>query len=179
MRRNQIQGLIVAFIVLAVASPPTVEAASPPDSCLAYAFTESDNHRFLIGSNLTAYGNEINLVHDCGRAEIWIDGSFYAEGETGLSVSVEAGNYTVELRGQNQTWTYSNVEIRPDRLDWDFNFSLVYDREVKLIPESEAKVMQNWAAGATGLIIWVLCVYVYWNLINSYTQRNFIEEVQG
>tara|TARA_X000001316_G_C918779_1_gene32916 strand:- start:558 stop:1097 length:540 start_codon:yes stop_codon:yes gene_type:complete len=179
MRRIRIHGLIAAFIVLVVFSPPITQAASPPEPCLAYAFTESDSHRFLVASNSTSYGNELNLIHNCGRAEIWIDGSFYAEGESGISVSIEPGNYTVELRGENESWTYSNFEIRPDRLDWDFNFSLVYAPSENLIPESEAKVMQNWAAGATGLIIWVLCVYVYWNLINSYTQRNFIEEVQG
>lgn len=177
MGKIRIHGLIVAVLMLAVL-PPGGAAVSPPE-CLAYAYTESENHRFLVSNNSTAYGNELNLVHNCGRAEIWIDGSFYAEGESGISVSIEPGNYSIELRGENESWTYSNFEIRPDRLDWDFNFSLVYAPSENLIPESEAKVMQNWAAGATGLIIWVLCVYVYWNLINSYTQRNFIEEVQG
>ena len=177
MGKIRIHGLIVAVLMLA-ALPPGGAAVSPPE-CLAYAYTESEDHRFLVSNNSTAYGNELNLVHNCGRAYLYVDGEFLAEGETGLSVFLEPGNYSIEIRGMNESWVYSGFEIRPDRLDWNLNFSFIYPENERLIPESEAKVMQNWAAGATGLIIWVLCVYVFWNLIDSYVQRNFIEEVQG
>lgn len=178
MGRNAIHGLIVAVSMLALVTSPSAAAVSPPD-CLAYAYLESDDHRFLIGNNSTGYGSELHLIHNCGRAEILLNGEFLAEGETGLSVPIESGNFTIEIRSENNSWRYSNFEVRPDRFDWDFNFSLTYYQSEKMISESEAVQMQNWAAGATGLIIWVLCVYVYWNLINSYTQRNFIEEVAG
>lgn len=178
MGRNAIHGLIVAVSMLALVTSPSAAAVSPPD-CLAYAYLESDDHRFLIGNNSTGYGSDLYLIHNCGRAEILLNGEFLAEGESGLSVPIQSGNYTIEIRSENNSWRYSNFEIRPDRFDWDFNFTLSYPQSETLIPQSEAVVMQNWAAGATGLIIWVLCVYVYWNLINSYTQRNFIEEVAG
>ena len=35
----------------------------------------------------------------------------------------------------------------------------------------------NWAVGVGIVIVWVLNVYVYWSLISSYVDRNFIEEV--
>lgn len=178
MWRIRIHGLTAVLFMLAVSPPISAAAVGPPD-CLAYAYLESDDHLFLVGNNSTAYGSDLYLEHNCGRAEILINGEFFAEGQTGLSAPIEPGNYTIEIRSENNSWRYSNFEIRPDRLDWNFNFSLAFPENEALIPESEAIVMQNWAAGATGLIIWVLCVYVYWNLINSYTQRNFIEEVNG
>lgn len=176
---RKIQGFCLAVFMLTVCFLPPATAAGPP-SCLAYAYLESDDHSFLVSNNSTGYGNELNVVHNCGRVQVFLDEEFLAEGESGLSVSIEPGNYSIELRGENESWSYANFEVRPDRLDWDFNWSIAYGPiDGKLIQESEARQMQNWAAGATGLIIWVLCVYVYWNLINSYTQRNFIEEVQG
>lgn len=177
MGRIAIHGLIVAVFMLALVPPQAEAAVGPP--CLAYAYLESDDHRFLIGNNSTGYGSDIHLIHNCGRASISLNGEFLAEGESGLSVNVEPGNYSITIEGENQTWMYESFEIRPDRFDWDFNFTFAYPEGESLIPESDAKVMQNWAAGATGLIVWVLCVYVYWNLIDQYTQRNFIEEVQG
>lgn len=180
MGRKHTHGLMLVGFMLVAALLPATTTASPPDSCLAYAFLESDDHRFLIGDNLTGYGDQIEVIHDCQRVAVFLDGEFHSEGESGLKANIEPGNYTIELRTENGSWSYSNFQVRPDRFDWDFNFSLVYeDGPGKMIPETEAKVMQNWAAGATGLIVWVLCVYVYWNLINSYTQRNFVEEVQG
>jgi high-affinity Fe2+/Pb2+ permease len=41
-----------------------------------------------------------------------------------------------------------------------------------------AKAQENWASFLTAVIIWILVVYVYWNLINSYVDRNYAEEVK-
>jgi len=34
-----------------------------------------------------------------------------------------------------------------------------------------------WASILSIVTVWVLCVYVYWKLIESYVNKNFIEEV--
>lgn len=174
------QRALIVFLLVATL-PPVAQAASPPE-CLAYAFTEAEDHHFLIQNDSIAYGSNLTVIHNCpGRVELWSEEIFIAEGESGFTVPIGSGNFTsIQLRSINQSWTFENVEIRPDRLSWEIDWTGYMEYlNPSMVPESEAIQMQNWAAGATGLIIWVLCTYVFWNLVNSYIQRNFVEEVMG
>lgn len=180
--KNTTHGVVVVIAVFVVVGflPPPSSAAAPPDSCLAYAFTQSEEHFFLLESNATLYGDDLTMIHNCDQVAVYVDGIFFMSGDSGLDSSIQPGEYgLIELRSNESTWKHYNVTIRPDRLDWDFNFSLAYPEPPGMISEEEAEVMQNWAAAGTAFIVWVLCVYVWWNLVNAYVQRNFIEEVAG
>lgn len=169
-------GLIVAFF-LTLLLPPVASAAVGPPDCLAYAYTKSDEHFFLVQNGSRVYGNDIHVVHDCQEARLYVDGEFQAGSQGSFTSPLTSGVLNITIETTNATFTYNSVEVRPDRLDWDFNFSLAYPDQAETVPLAEALEMQNWAAAFTGLIVWVLCVYVYWNLVDSFVQRNFVEEV--
>lgn len=176
--RKTTHGLIVAlaFLVLAV-SPPTAAAVGPPEECLAYAFSQSDDHFFLARDGAVMYGSNLTVVHDCSfEVVLEIDGAFVARSNQSFEVPIEPGNFTIGLVLNNTTITHE-VELRPDRLQWSIDWTLFIEEGTNRIDGEEAIRMQNWAAAMTGLIVWVLSVYVYWNLVNAFVQRNFVEEV--
>ena len=79
----------VSFILLAsFLFLPTVSADDPSSSCLAYAYTESETHAFLIQANTSNFGNEINVQTDCEYIELWIDGALVAS-STGQLFSMQ------------------------------------------------------------------------------------------
>lgn len=175
-------GLAVALcLALCVAFPPGVSAqvaaADPP--CLAYAFSTSDNHYFLAQDGAVMFGDNLTVQHNCQRLEVFVNGS-YEGGTNGSSIRVplEAGSFDIVLfaPADNQTWNYS-VEVLPDRLGWSFEWEQIQLNRPQYVDQDESTRLQNWAAGITALIIWVLATYVWWNLVNSFVQRNFVEEV--
>ena len=49
--------------------------------------------------------------------------------------------------------------------------------ETELISIDVSNSRENWASILSIVVVWVLTVYVYWKLIESYVNNNFIEEV--
>lgn len=180
MERKTHHGLIAALLLIGLAAlPPAASAAvGPPDSCLAYAYSSSDGHYFLAGPNAIMYGSNLTVVHDCLEdVVLTLDGAFVARSNESFTVPIEPGNYTLGLILNNSTIEHQ-VELRPDRLSWEIDWELFTRPGSASVPVEEATRMQNWASAMTGLIVWVLATYVYWNLVNAYVQRNFIEEVK-
>jgi hypothetical protein len=91
---------------------------------------------------------------------------------------VEQGLHNISLIGENFTEEYKNVNFYPDRLEWEGEYRFLMDADVKYIDVGIAEVRANWAVVWGVIIVWALSTMVYWNLISSYTQRNFIEEVK-
>lgn len=171
------------FVVLvAVVSHllPTVSGQGPPveEECLVYAYTSSEKHNFLLAENSSMFGERLMVIHDCEEVSIYADGFFQASSSNNFSLMIEPGlhNLTIESDGFNAS--YSNVMFYPDRLEWEIDYNFLINSPQKEVIELElSQTRTNWAVGVGIIIVWVLNVYVYWSLISSYVDRNFIEEV--
>ena len=73
-----------------------------------------------------------------------------------------------------------NFQVYPNRLDWAFDFEQWQLRNYdfnEYVELSTALAKANWASILSIVIVFILVTYVHWNLINSYVDRNFCEEV--
>lgn len=160
---------------------PVSSSATPPDySCLAYAYTSSEGHKFLIDDNTINYGSNMSIIHNCDSISVYFDDVFQASSSNNFTLILEPGIYNMTLRGENSTFEYSNVQVLPDRLTWidEWNsYQKAINLDIELIDIASATVQANWGVFWGVIIVWVLSTYVYWNLINNYIQKNFIEEV--
>ena len=96
----------------------------------------------------------------------------------------QSGTYNLTFtNNENYSINYSNVEFLPDRLQWEFEF-LAWENQQndysfdEFILRSKATAAQNWASILSIVMVFTLTTMVYWNLINSYVDRNFCEEVK-
>ena len=169
--------LLPSFSFSAYAEPPV------DDDCIAYAYTDSGNHYFLLGDNKTVFGQTMIIKHNCDYIEVSINGNFSAYTEnTEIEFPVNPGFYEINIQSNNSTFTYSNVTFLPDRLTWEFEY---YDWQndndysfEEYVSLTAATAKANWASILSIVIVYALVVMVYWNLINSYIDRNFCEEVK-
>lgn len=168
------------FLLVLLLTPSLAQAQDPPSSsdCLAYAFTSSERHLFLIGENTSVFGQKISINHNCEELQLFVDGEFAAASNSNLSYSVEPGRHNITLIFDNQTLIMNNVDFYPDRLNWEYEYEQLEEQKSAYISISDSTFQINWAVAFSIVIVWVLAVYVYWQLINSYVERNFIEEVQ-
>lgn len=163
--------LLVVFLLPSVASAHVAP-------CLVYSYTESGNHKFLVSNNSSMFGENLTIIHNCNNVSIEIDGEFFAYLTVGAKIPIQNGLHQINMTYENRTVSYQNVMFYPDYLQWeatyDWNMNMP---EVEYVSKSILESTTNWAVFFGIGITWILCVYVYWNLINSFTQRNFIEEV--
>lgn len=163
--------LLLVFLLL----PASAAGASP---CVAYAFTESQDHYFLVQDNSKNFGNTLNVRGNCENLSLFIDGEWKASSTNGnfvYTLNETVANITLEAAGFNQTW--ENVVFYPDRLGWEGEWIKFNNLDIQLVDAAKAEIQENWAAFLSVIIAWILSTYVYWNLISAYVQRNFIEEV--
>jgi hypothetical protein len=161
-------------------------SAEPPveEDCLFFAYSSSFNHYFLIKSNSLIFGTNITVEHNCDSLLVFNDGRFIAESFNSSTLYFEINQGMQNLTfisNNNLTTTYNNVEFLPNALTWynDWNEWQMGDYSFdELMEINVAKAQENWASFLTAVIIWILVVYVYWNLINSYVDRNYAEEVK-
>tara|TARA_B110000444_G_scaffold251959_1_gene280574 strand:+ start:2936 stop:3490 length:555 start_codon:yes stop_codon:yes gene_type:complete len=168
------------FVFLLVIFPSSSAYAQEPPAekeCILYAYTYSENHYFLIQSNSSIFGQSVIVEHNCESISVSINGSFYASSESNLNFQIESGVQSITFSSQNKSWVYENVSVYPDRLDWEYDFNMLNDRDSKFIDIKIANTQINWAVAMSITIVWVLSTYVYWSLISSYVDKNFIEEV--
>lgn len=164
------------FVILVILLP-IGHATAAPGECLAYAYTESGNHAFLVQENSSNFGNNISIVTNCENLTLMVDGQFYAQTSKNTTIIIEAGLHNISLQSNNFSVVYSNVLFYPDFLEWESTYQFEMNEEIKFIDSALVEAQTNWAVFFGVVIVWILCVYVYWNLINSFIQRNFIEEV--
>lgn len=170
--------LIFALLVCLL-SPVAAQTPPEPKECLAYAYTESQNHYFLIQNNSSIFGSKVYVEHNCQEIEIHLDGEFYISSTSNFDFVIDQGlsNFTFYL-DNNRTLTYDNVLFYPDRLNWEFEWQTIESQKPTFIELAKADIQLNWAVSFSIVIVWVLSTYVYWALINNYTQRTFVEEVK-
>ncbi|MAH82029.1 MAG: hypothetical protein CMC21_02085 [Flavobacteriaceae bacterium] len=191
--KNKIHGLAVAHlwlilgvILLPLISPTTT--AEPPYSetkeCIAYGYTESNRHFFLINENSLVFGTNVTFEHNCESLQLNINNNISAFDQTGkFTIILEVGfqNLTI-TNNENYTRNYSNVQVLPDRLTWEFEY---YEWEGRndfgvdeLISLTSSEARENWASILSIVVVFSLVTMVYWHLINSYIDRNYCEEVK-
>jgi len=168
--------IVLAFFLF---STPSVQASPYEQS--AYAFSQSGEHYFLVQNNSTLFGNNLTIVHNCETMIVDLNQTFYAQSNSSkLKISIQPGTYDISLNCDDVFFNYSNVLFYPDQLQWVQQFELLNSFELPtldMIILEEAESIANWGSFWSILIVWLLTTYVYWNLINHYVQRNFIEEV--
>lgn len=191
--KNNNHGLAVAYlwlifgvILLPLISPTTT--AEPPISdrkeCIAYGYTESNRHYFLINDNSLVFGNNVTFEHNCESLQVNINDNISALDSTGkFTIRLEVGFQNITItNNENYTRNYSFVQVLPDRLSWEFEYyewegrnDLTLDEFISLT-SSEAR--ENWASILSIVVVFSLVTMVYWHLINSYIDRNYCEEVK-
>ena len=174
------QAWFILFMSALLVTPITVNAQSPPaeKECIAYAFTESESHLFLIGKETMLFGSNLTVVHNCAYASIELNGSIMAGSNDSFTIPIEPGLYNITIGlDDNRTLEFDNVRFFPERLNWEFEWLEIQESRPTFIELAKADVQLNWAVSFSIVIVWVLSTYVYWSLINSYTQRTFVEEV--
>jgi hypothetical protein len=174
---------MVFLIVVGLYLLPTSTAQDPPadeeKDCLFYAYTSSSNHYFLLQNNSSVFGENVNIVHNCDTLEVRVNGEFYASSNNSFEVRISSGINNITIISEDSSSTFENVIFYPDVLLWEDQYQLlVNDRgSSEFIDIDTANLRQNWAVGFGIIMVWVLTTYVYWRLIQSYVDKNFIEEV--
>ena len=174
--------LIGVLILLSPNTLPGAYAEPPVESeCLAYAYTSSEDHYFLLKSNSSGFGTNITIEHNCDNINVIVDGNFsISGGNNSIIFYLDPGLHNLTIQTPFENISIYNFQVYPNRLDWKFDFELYQMRNMdfnEYITLNVALAKANWASVSSILIVFVLVTYVYWNLINSYVDRNFCEEV--
>ena len=173
----------VGLIVFGFTLLPLVQAQQPPPSeeCLAYAYTRSDGHSFLIENNTIVYGNQILIKTDCKKFDVYFDNEFYASYDNVKDTSIfyDGININMTIKSGNYTMYANNVVIFQNQFTW----SNEYVRYNQNLPEltyfelGEIVFKENVVSVSAIIIVWFLSVNIYWVLINHYLDRRLFEEV--
>jgi hypothetical protein len=160
--------------------------AEPPvnNECLAYGYTESDNHLFLLGNNKTAFGSNITIEHNCDYIEVFTNGNFTAYSENQrVIIPTSPGIYDIQIKSTNFSKNITGFTLLPDRLQWEFQYyewQNEFDFTIEeYITLTSATAKANWASILSIVVVFCLVTMVYWHLINSYIDRNYCEEVKS
>jgi hypothetical protein len=173
---------LALVITLGLLLLPGVAGQEPPvdeeeKGCIAYAYTQSENHFFLLKDNASMFGDVLRVVHNCDDLRVYADGFFLASSGQNFTFSLEAGIHNLSFQSSTFNESFSNVMFYPDRLNWEFDFIELQESKPQFIDIELSELRTNWAVGVGIVVVWVLTTYVYWSLISSYIDRNFVEEV--
>lgn len=152
-------------------------AAASPGDCLAYGYTSSGNHQFLIAENTSQFGDNLTIITNCDNLTVEIDGKLLVQTSRNVTVGIDPGLHNVSIWNNDFSSNFSNVMFYPDYLQWELTYQFETNDQKEFVDAALIDAKTNWAVFIGVLIVWVLCVYVYWNLINTFVQKNFIEEV--
>jgi len=182
MKEKSHMGLrVFLFITLGLLLLPSVNAQGPPDSqeepCLFYAYTSSQNHYFLIQNNAILYGNNLTINHNCEYLTIYKNNEFVIQSNNSINMVIDPGIQNITIETNEYTRSYQ-IEIIPDRLEWESQYEQLFIQpQDEFISINLSNDRENIASIFSIVIVWVLSTYVYWKLIESYVNKNFIEEV--
>ncbi len=163
----------------------TPAKADPPNpnqgECFSYAYTESGDHIFLIDSNKSVFGDYVTIKHNCDYIEVLVNGNFTAfTEENKLIIPLDFGLQNITILSNNYSYSVTNLTVFPDRLAWEYEYNQWMGGDYSLqefIELSKAQARENTASIISIIIVFSLVTFVYWNLINSYIDRNYCEEV--
>jgi hypothetical protein len=172
--------------VLLLSSLNTIQAEPPiqENDCLIYGYTSSGEHYFLMRSGSSMFGTNITFENDCQKIDVYVNGNYTASSfnSSDLKINLEPGVYDISIISENnRSLFFNNITVYPNALTWvnDYNEWKYPNLNIEeYISMTSAIAKENWASILSIVIVFVLVTYVYWNLINSYVDRNFIEEVK-
>jgi len=169
--------LLSVIVTTAKADPPNPDVGD----CFSYGYTESGDHIFLIDSNKSVFGDYLTIKHNCDYIEVLVNGNFtaYTE-ENKLIIPVDFGLQNITILSNNYSYSVTNLTVFPDRLTWEYEYNQWMTGDYTLeqfIELSKAQTRENTASIVSIIIVFSLVTFVYWNLINSYIDRNYCEEV--
>lgn len=170
-----------AFIALGLFLLPSVNAQGPPveedKPCLFYGYSQSMNHYFMLQNNSIMYGNNLTLIHNCDYISISKNGQFIVSSNSSVNIEIIEGYQNLTIQTNNEI-RYFTVEVIPDRLEWEYEYLMLdYQEPSEFISIDISNTRENWAVVFSIIIVWLLSTSVYWKLIQSYVNKNFIEEV--
>jgi hypothetical protein len=173
---------VFLFVTLGILLLPFVNAQEPPvdnqKPCIFYAYTESGNHNFLMKNGSSLFGDNLKIIHNCESLTIYVNSEFYAQSNSSLDVKMNYGYQNITIESEDSISFYQNVVFYPDQLQWESQYNQLFQiPETELISIDTSNTRENWASILSIVIVWVLTTYVYWKLIESYVNKNFIEEV--
>lgn len=169
------------FVALGILLLPSVNGQEPPvddqKPCIFYAYTTQEDHYFLIQNNSKLFGSNIQIIHNCEYLQVDLENQFYARGNNSFSIDLSPGFHNLTISTNDQIRNFA-IEIFPDRLEWEGQYTRLFDQpQSEFISIDLSNSRENWASIFSIVIVWVLTTYVYWKLIESYVNKNFIEEV--
>ena len=169
------------FVALGILLLPSVNGQEPPvddKPCIHYAYTTSDEYNFLLQNNSKLFGNNLRIVHNCDYVELYVEGEFYARSNNSVIFDLAIGSQNITIQTNQYSRDYL-IEVFPDRLEWEGELLLLdFDNQnTEFIAIDLSNSRENWASIFSILIVFVLTTFVYWKLIESYVNKNFIEEV--
>ena len=175
----RVAGLLVVLSLL-----PLVQAQSQPpiqEECLAYAFTRSGEHGFLLENNSIAYGNTIFIKSNCQTLNVFMDGEMYSTytNQSLIQIYFEGVSLNMTLTSGNYTYYAQNVVLFESQFSWSQNY-LEYQEnlpELTFVELGKMTFQENVVSVASIVIVWFLSVNIYLALINHYLDRNLFEEV--
>lgn len=187
MEKRKKIGCVVGLlaVIASLSLIPLVQAqAQPPlstNECMAYAYTKSGDHAFLLENNSFAYGTNIFIRTNCEELQLKIDGTPYStyRNQTQISFSIESPMINMTLESGNFSYYAENVSLFQDRFTWSDNYIQYLDEQPKLtfIEFGKLTFQENVVSVASIVVVWFLSVNIYWSLINHYLDRNLFEEV--
>lgn len=179
-RGIKLHGLLALMVLgFLTFSPIIVNASAGEPPCMGYAYSADENHYFLVNDNSTNFGNTIFVKHNCDLMSIYVDEEIYQTSSTNFTIFLNEGEYNISLISQNFTAHYHDVFVIDSSLEWLNVYEEIREREdvYGYITTKDGQIMANWASVGTSVVLWCLCVGVYWRLINHYIDRNYFEEV--
>ena len=135
-------------------------------------------------SGSSMFGTNITFENDCQKIDVYVNGNYTASSfnSSDLKINLEPGVYDISIISENnRSLFFNNITVYPNALTWvnDYNEWKYPNLNIEeYISMTSAIAKENWASILSIVIVFVLVTYVYWNLINSYVDRNFIEEVK-
>jgi hypothetical protein len=187
-KKLKIMGLrVVSVVLIGLFLLPMSSAQDPPSSsssenekdCLFYAYSVSQSHYFLIQNNSSVFGSEINIIHNCDNVLLIVDGFNYASSNESFQVKIEQGIRNITIQSEDKQEIYESVLFYPDVLLWESEYEYLMNPNIdkEFIDVDIAQLQENWAVAIGIVMVWGLSTLVYWKLIQSYVDKNFIEEV--
>ena len=162
------------FTLLLISCTQVATAQEPP--CLSYSYTKEGDHYFLMSDNSTMYGNTLIIKHNCQDLQLYLNGDLVLQTSNNATLQIPAGINNFTFIQDNQTVEFMHVHNIEGGLTWYDDYIEYLDTKPS-ISQIESDRQLNLVAVFTGIIIWALCVQVYWKLINHYVDRNYFEEV--
>ena len=107
-------------------------------------------------------GNQIIIMSSCGNFKVYIDNFLYSGGSNEHSLSIEEGEHTIRIEGDNFSASWENMTFFPGSEVWIGEYP--EGEELVTVSSSSMWWDEIMAHGVTALIIYILSTTVIYQL---------------